>query len=370
MAIQTLAGLGVYLPERVDESSASINISTYTLDASGEKCVLVVQAPKTGNIEGIETYIAAVGNAPDNGIRFSIQAVDGAGDNDGTPIQSVTTAGGTPSAAGWLDPGDLSAVIAVTKGDLLAIVVDTPSFTAADSLSIGGSVTSTDYGFPYGISATSTRQNNVLPIFALRYDDGTYPALLPEAWAVRQVTSVAFDTADTPDEFGGSFEFPFPATLSGVAVQLRPTSGTAGNSYDIVVYDSDGTTVLHTQSVDSDVASTANQFRAQHILFSANVPLSENTKYRVVVKAASATIVVAVAYTVFNSLALMDTVTGGQDVYATQRTDAGAWTDFNNVTDGFRKARISLLLTGFSDGAGGSGGGIRLAGRGGLASGA
>ena len=46
----------------------------------------------------------------------------------------------------------------------------------------------------------------------------------------------------------------------------------------------------------------------------------------------------------------------------TQRTDAGAWTDYDNGTDGYRIARMFVLVNGFDDGTGSGGGGVPIIG--------
>jgi hypothetical protein len=349
---QSFVSGGTWIPVRGDEGYSSINGNTYVLDATGEIACLVFQAPKTGNLSRFETYVAVVTNAPDNAVRFSFQDVDtSTGLPDGTPDQSTTVAGGSV-LVGWLSPGDFGASRAVTRGNILAACVDTPNFTAADNFALGGRVQSTSSGFPYGVSATTTKQATTLPIFAVRYDDGTYAYLAPEMWAVQQVSSRAYQNDTTPDEFGLRFQVPFPTTLKAVAIHARMN---ANNTADLVVYD-DADMVLDTQTIDSDIGQSSAGLRYLVYTLTADVPIEEDREYRVVLKAGSATINTEIWYSVFASEALMQTSDAGHLFVATQRTNDGAWTDYDNSGDGFLKPSISLLFTAFDDGAGGGSG--------------
>jgi hypothetical protein len=354
MASQSITG-GTWVP-MLRRQDPTINASTFVMDASGEQCVLVFRAPRTGNLQGFGAYFGAVGNQPNNGLKFSFQSVSlTTGQASGTILGATagahaTTAANTPNAAGWVDPGNFSEVAAVTRGDLVAAVIAFSSFSASDSVTVGG-VSGGNFtrGFPYGIAVTTTKQTGVIPCIGIRYDDGTYEGVVHDGWAVTALNQTSINTGSTPDEMGLAFQVPFPCVLKSVLVTL---SVAAGADYDVVVYDSDGTTVLSTQSVDGDVtSSTGNQFH-EHDL-DADVSLSANTVYRVVIKPTTVTSLTFNDHS-FNSLALMDTAGGGQNFYLTARTNGGSWTDYNSGT--FRKPRISLLLNGFDDGTGGGGG--------------
>lgn len=354
MASQNISG-GLWVP-LLRRQDPTINASTYVMDASGEQCVLVFRAPRTGNLQGFGAYVAAVGNQPNNGLKFSFQSVSlTTGQASGTILGATaaahaTTAANTPNAAGWVDPGNFGEVVAVTRGDLIAAVIAFSSFTASDSVTVGG-VSGGNFtrGFPHGIAATSTKQTGVIPCFGIRYDDGTYESVVLDGWAVTALNQTSINTGSTPNEIGLAFQVPFPCTLKSVMVTL---SVAAGADYDIVVYDINGTTVLTTQSVDGDVTSgTGTQFH-EHDL-NADIAISANAVYRVVIKPTTATSLTFNDHS-FNSLALMETSGGGADFYLTARTDAGSWTNYNSGT--FRKPRISLQFNGFSDGVGGGGG--------------
>ena len=361
MALQAIQG-GLWIPSWKALGNATIDTTTFLIDATGELVALICRVPKTGNLTRFEAMIGAVANAPDNGLRFSFQGVSlTTGVPDGVIVESITTAGGSPSAAGWLNPGDFNVARAVTQGDLLALVIDIPTFVAADSVAIGGitQLTSSQV-FPYSVRTLTTKSGTVLPIMALHYDDGTYAYLTPDGWGQQLVAIVGgaggIDTGTTPDEAGLAITLPFPARLVGVQ---HATAVPAGGNYDLVIYDA-ASTPLVTLSVDGDVTGVATVGMHYHLL-PTPVTLANGVVYRVILKPTT-TNNLLLNTQAFNSLALMDTAEGGQSFYLTQRTDAGAWTDFNTGGAGFRKPRMWLLFDAFDDGVSAGGGGMCVAG--------
>jgi hypothetical protein len=196
-----------------------------------------------------------------------------------------------------------------------------------------------------------------MPIFALEYDDGTIEPFMPDVWPVKAIASVAFDSADTPDEFGLKYTPTEPQRIPVLCVSMRPTTGTAGNTYDVVGYDSADNVIAGPITVDCDVNAVANVDKLQIIRFDSDVLLDAGSTYRFVVKAGSPTILVRCWRMDFDSEALLLSIARTANVCATQRTDAGAWTDFDNVTDGFALPKVYLYVTALDDGAGGGGGG-------------
>jgi hypothetical protein len=358
MAIESLTTGGLWLPSRHDESMTSIGVgTTFQINASGELVAMVFRAPKTGNLSRFEAYIGAASNVPDNGLRFSFQDVDlSTGLPDAGVDQFAIIASGSV-AVGWANPGDFDAPRAVTRGDLVAAVIDISSFTAGDNVVIGNWILSTSVGFPYSVSVTTTKSQTNIPVFALRYDDGTYVPFYPgsEIWAVNDIQGQAFQSDTAIDEYGLKFQVPWPCSLQAVAVSMHTTS--SNNSFDIVLYDAAGS-VVDTIACDGDVSSSVSAFRYRQEWFTSDITLTPNVTYRLVVKAGSSTINCEVRYGVFPSTALKGSAGVPSTWELTQRADAGAWTD----TD-VRVPKIHLFLNGFDDGTGGgSGGGAHIFG--------
>lgn len=360
MALQALNG-GLWIPMQKALGASALATNVYVMDATGEYVAMVIRAPKGGNLQGFECMVGAVGNVLDNGTTFSFQDVDlTTGLPDLVRDQFVTTAASTPAAAGWYNPGNFNATRAVSRGDLVAMVIENPTFTAGDSLSISHLLAAVSglQGFPYGVNVTGTKQLQSVPVFALRYDDSTYGFLGSECWAISSIGTWTANTGTTPDEVGLAFTLPFPARLSSV---MFTGSVAASADWDIVLYDS-SSNVLATQSCDDDVTGSTGSIFHSHT-FDAAVELAGGSLYRVALKPTTANSI-TLPYGVFNSLPLMDTVEGGQAFYGTSRTDAGSWTNYNNGTDGYRRPRMYLRFDAFDDGQ--TGGGMTLLGTGGL----
>jgi hypothetical protein len=343
------------LPGGEEVYTTSLGVATYVMDASGEICAYIFEAPKTGNLTRFEANVAVLGNAFNNGLRFSFQDVSlTTGLPDGVVDQFATIASGS-QATGWADPGDFDAPRAVTKGDLLCAVVDNASFTAADSItmtnmsgSLGGTI---QRAFPYAISATNTKNSSAnLPIIALRYDDGSYVPIYGTApWV--SIGSTSYDTGTTPDEIALAYTPPVPFRAYGLRwIGAVPAAG----NYDAVLYDSGGG-VIASASFDGDVTGTTGN-RWNDCIFDATVDLAVGSEYFATIKPTT-TNNLTIFHGVLPGLAYFDALPGGQAAFMAQRTDAGAWTKYNNGTDGYRRAFITLRGTYLDNGASAGGGG-------------
>jgi hypothetical protein len=341
----------VWIPSFIGVEAFVLTGANYVIDASGEVVVVICRVPKTGTLDRFEAYIEQVSNAPDNGLRFSFQDVDlSNGQPDGVVDQSVTVASGSV-VTGWMNPGNFGATRAVTRGDYLALVIDIPTFTAGDNVRVG-QMTQSNCRIPYGIGATSTKLAGQLPIVALHYNDDSY-GFFPTLPAINAAATETYHSGTAGgDEYGLAFMLPVPCTLNEVIVRL---SVAAAADFDLVLYDASDS-VLATLSYDDDVNSGAGVGVHCLVLQSA-VNLSAATLYRLIIKPTT-TNSVGLNYAGFASSTLMrDTIDGGTDLYLTKRVDAGAWTNYNNGTDGYRRPFMSLGLSALDDGTGGGGGG-------------
>ena len=210
-------------------------------------------------------------------------------------------------------------------------------------MSFGSTNHAADIAVPFATSATNTKQASNGPICAVRYSDNTYENVSTDIWPYATVTDYDIDTGTTPDEVGSVFDLPFPYHLDRVGLFMINQTGAL---WDLVVYDA-ANNVLSTQSIDPDVVSSTSQVRWSEIPLATPVDI-DTELIRVVMKPTTTTNARLVYYT-FSSLAIMNVVPGGADAYATERTNAGSWTDHNSGT--FRRARVSIHMTEFDDGA-------------------
>lgn len=344
----------------------SFDTTTYTIDASTEVCVLVAQPPKTGNIDKFAAIIQAVGNAPDNGLRFSLQGVSATtGLQDGSILSSgnayATVASGSVTT-GWLDPGTFAASYAVTRGgDPIAFVMDFPTFVSGDSVTVRGiapALGNAITNLPYGISAVSTLQSIRVPMIFAHYDDGTWVSLNDHILPFTGLqTEIGFRNIDAQDEIGAGFILRQMGRLEEIKFWMAIQ--TSGANFDLVLYDSSNAVVTSKSFDGNRLSMSGSNFGHIDWVLPSAQELTPGSTYRVVLKPTTATDYVRIAY--FTPPTPAITLVPGQmaDLWLTARADAGAWTNYNNGTDGYRHPIVSFGFSGFNDSAGAGGGLLR-----------
>ncbi|MFQ5804771.1 MAG: hypothetical protein ACE5JQ_17920, partial [Candidatus Methylomirabilales bacterium] len=340
MAEQTFPG-GLWIPHPPIMQSAAPNLQNMLIDASTEKAAGVFRAPKTGTISKVGFLTGTVTTGATVDVR--LETVDLAnGDPSGTLLG--TNSNGSQVIADTDDntwfTTTLTTGVAVTKGDLLAVVI-------ANAGSGNMNIRNVRYDFTGGYSDLFTAawvKDNDSPGFGLEYSDGSY-AYSPHVWPVSGLTSnLNFNSSSTPDERGLIFQLPFPFRVTGCWLTVD-----LDNAADVVLYDSDGSTALETLSLDPDVRMDTAQ-RIFLLTFAGTQSLSANTNYRLVLKPTT-TSNIRVSFFSVDAAAVMDALEGGQNFQYTERTDAGAWTE--TATD---RPFVGLICDGFDDGVGGGGG--------------
>jgi hypothetical protein len=347
MALTSLGG-GVFMPK--PESIAAFN-SNLLLDASGEKIGCVFRAPKTGTLAKVRFLTGTVTTG--DTMKVSFQDVDmSTGNPDETADQYRTVSVANSDDSTWISTGlittdgtDSGGKRSVTRGDLLAIVIEFDSYVAGN-LNINNTTGILDYGnSTYTCLKTGgswVKTSNTFGCFELEYDDGSLPysdMLLPGFGAA---TTLASNTS--PDEAALYFRFPVGVTVGGAYLYLDVDA-----AMDVVLYDTDGSTALATVSLDSDVRSGTSA-NGTMVVFPSEIDLAANSWYFLAIKPTTTTAVGYRRMTVRAS-ASMDMFDLGQNAYLATRTDAGVWGATTTV-----RPRMSLLVTKIHDGAGGGGG--------------
>jgi hypothetical protein len=354
MTLQSFPGSGgCYIPKPEQLTTAAPGFGTTgTIDASAEKWAYVFQAPTAGVIDKVEFRLGAVTLGGSSVFRVSLQTVDTTtGNPDGSQDQYRDMTSLTANA--WNVPGlmtsdgtDTGTKRTVSRGEILAVVFEYQTFTAADSVVVSamstGNVTESMMNLPYcALFTASWSKVHMLPLFALKYNDGAYRfpvGTMPGS----ALNTTAFASNSTPDERGLLFQVPFPVQLEGIFLR-----GDIDNDADVVLYDS-GSSALATVSLDSSIRSSANGQWFNYI-FSSVVDLDADTDYRLALKPTTTSNATLYDWDAGVSLA---NFIGGSTWKYTTRTDAGAWTDTSD-----KRPWMGLILGGFDDGAGGGGGG-------------
>ncbi len=354
-ALQTIKG-GMWFPMPPLSSAIPPALASLAVSASGAKVGIVTRAPKSGTLDRVGFRTGAITTFPANGIRVSFQDMATDGNPDGTQDQYRDIAA-SPGANAWVTPGlmtsdgtDTGTKRSVTGGDRICIVIEQVNSADAWNMNISANVSHTRAepliynldSFPDLHGGVSwAKQGGSYPILVFEYSDGSYETVssgvtLPVlTWNTR-----TFNNGSTPDERALFFRFPVQVNVNGGWVAIDRDA-----AVDVVLYDSDGTSVLTTVSGDaSDRLGTA----ARIWVFSfPEQTLAANTDYRLSVKPTSASNVTIYDFDV-NSNALLDAVEGGKDWYTSTRTDAGSWTQTTT-----NRPLIGLRVSAIHDGAGG-----------------
>jgi len=355
MAQQPLLGY-TYFPILWPGINAGIANQTaiFVLDATGEKASTIFQIPADGNITklGFRTATVTTGDT----LKIGLYTVDASGDPTATAYKGMVA--GTQVVASADDNTYFNVTLgtqatSVVKGDIVALVIEYNSYVAGNMVITGLKSTGSELlGFPYGDLYTTlwTKQNT--PLFAtIEYTGGVYyPTLgiLPVASGGASSIVYNLDTA-TFDEYGIHINIPVPARVVGIWVVLAIA---AGADFEAILYE--GTTALKTVTYDGDMAVTtgARQF---FLFFPTTQDLIANTNYYIAIRPTTANNVTFYYFTA-PSVAAAAQFHGGAGAYRVKRLNQGAWTTSETTIIG----QMGIILDAFSDGVGGSGGGMPI----------
>ena len=319
--------------------------SAILLDAANESMAYIIRADQAKNISklGFRTLTVTTGATVD--VR----------------LETVSATDGNPTGTLWATNTNNSQVIAdtddntwftvtltangtVAVGDVYAVVIVNPAVSPGN-LNIAGracATTSTN-GVNYSTAFTGGawgKNGFSGQCVYVEYSDGTVAVagFMPSS----SVTVTSFNTGSAADEIGNIFQFPFPTQCVGATLMGSATAFV--QDFQVILYDSDGSTALATVTVDKDqVAGVSGSYYFRW----APVSLLANTNYRIVIKPTTGSSVDIVEWAV-NAALTLDSYDGGQNFYKTARADAGSWTQ---TTTG--RTSIAVLVQGY-DGGGGS----------------
>lgn len=332
---------GVISGIQIPHSSVMIDPSTsgftsILLNATGLKEAYIFQVPKTGNLwkVGFRTGTVSCVTCPIV-MQVSFQDVSTTtGDPDETVDQFRTFNVADTDDNIWVlsgiissDGSDGGSLRAVTKGDYVAVVFEDSAFAVSDVFRI--SVWNTNQRGGQGVvyrdnkNVTWTKAITALPNILLLYDDGL-AYYIPGVFPFSAFAAEAYNSGTSgSDERGNKFTLAAPVRVTGWYGSIQ-TSGTGAN-FSIVLYDSDGTTVLATAAYDANIFSEISNSSMTQGLFNTTVNLLANTVYYLTIKPTTTNSVSLSAATV-NTAAYLDQIPGGQTVHYAVKLDGGAFT--------------------------------------------
>lgn len=364
-----------YDPGIGNSASAPAFGTDAVIDASTEKVAITgcVWHPtvKTGtiNIRKVHFRCGAVSVNAASTIRVSLQNISGTAgppyQPDGTQDQTADIAGSAMVANGWNTTGNLSADRAVdlTSDSLadsnsrwLCVVVEYQSFTAADSVIVSTIVAGTEkIGVGGGVvlnTGSYALLANRMGIVALECDDGTFAFLKTVGpWSNFSNVSVANNGAIR--RAGLKFKVPTRRTLDSFGMMVRCPSGSGGR---FALFEASNSALeLRSIDIDRDAVTGSGAERFAEVTFTP-FTVEADVEYRFVFISTSTTASL-VHYGDVNAAGLMDGLILGQSAYWTQ-FDGTNWTDTTT-----RRPHFALGWGAYHA----EGGGIRVAGSGGLA---
>jgi hypothetical protein len=363
MALTTIPG-GMWIPRPINNVTAAPAYNGATIDASTEKVGYIFRVPKTGTLDQAEWRTTTVSLNAASAIRTSFQDVSATTFSADGVVDQFRNIAGSSVVVGWNVPGlmtsdgtDSGTKRSVTVGQLLAIVIDYATFTAADSLGISlfdnntttviselsDDVYTTQFVGAWAVVAPQ-------PVFALKYSDGTYEHV-PGAYIASALTTTTFNSTSGADELALAFQLPVEVAVGGAWIRMD-LDGDA----DIVLYE--GTTARETVSLDKDQRRGAAA-NSRYVRFSQNRTISAATDWFLAIKPGASN-VSAYDFTV-NDAAIMNAAEGGANFQFASRVDAGAWTKVAT-----RRLWAGLHVTQIHAAAVAGGGGAVFGGRGGV----
>jgi hypothetical protein len=329
-----------------------------TIDATGEKIAWCGRfwhpdGPGSYSIRRIHfRWGSVITKAGGSGLTLSLQGVDltaGAPLRpDGTPDQSVAIANAAiGTAATWFRSGTLDSDRTISYGDLLAAVLefDGSGRLGSDVIRTGGPTGTMNQNAVVVFTAAWVATNLIQPNVVFECDDGSFGCFQSSAsqFLCSALTAVNFGSSASPDERALAFIPPLTMTIDAISA-LFTTNALSTADFDVVIYD--GTTAIHTQSVDANtLAQTDN--RVFTIPLSSAVTLTQGTQYYLALKPTTtnaARIVYAVIYNGEMMRAHGWPATTGEAT----RTDAGSW----SAADTTRLPLVCLHVSDIDSGGG------------------
>lgn len=364
MTVQTVEGFGVLFPQMPYYTSSAWTFTSQLMDASTEKVAIIglvdTKDHAGKNIRKVGFRPGTVGLDAASAIKTSIQSVTAA---SGPPAQptgtilgatasgSVTEASSTFTTNTWHQTAALGEDVAVNPGDLIAVVIEYGTFTAADVLNITHvGAQSGEHRSQACLYTGTWAAAAVLPNVILEFSDGTF-GTLSGCFPVSAISTQSYaSNTGGADEYALEFSFPFPVQVDGAMVSF--SASTTGADAEIVLYD--GTTALETVTIDANTVFSTSGNRPTFVPFTQTRSLTASTTYRVALKPTT-TASVALQYFDVSAAGHLQAHSMGEDWIMGSRLDAGAWAAGTTT----RRPLIFPRVCGFDDGVGGGGGLIR-----------
>lgn len=351
MTMQSMPGTSIIIPQypRAMNTITTFNNANESnvMNAATHRNAFIFACPQAGDISALHVMFWTVTTGDD--IRYSLQALNtSTGDPDGTELAfRVQTVGGGDAgnriSTGILsdDGTDTGALVTVTKGQKIALVLEFDSWVAGNMKLATGLLDSGWIGYPAVKEGVSWSEASVVPTIALEYDsDGIVP--ISGCFPIDDFANLSIGLNTTPDEVGSKFSLPFPARAVGVVCP-----GFDAGDMTVQIENAGGTIISgpHEYHFEPNDTNTAGE---KTIYFDSILDLAKDTVYYFVITGTG--IVTGTVKSLVITSGMNAAYPGGDWVFV-ERTDGGAWTE-----DETSKLMFALICDGFDDAVGGGGG--------------
>jgi len=347
-------------------ADATPSFNNFTIDGTTDECAIVFQVEKAMTITQVGIRINTITGTPGE-LTLSLNSLTG---TDGTPSATIL-GGGSPASVAIASPAatftagqvywaTLAHSYSAVAGEMIAIKVDPTAGTWDVSNSIVVSVSlagfGTRVGTPYAVQAPSGTYARVsgYPVYGIRGTSDTQGNPIETLNA-----SAALDSGTTPDEFG--FAFTLPAGWSDTykirgLIMLCTRGSNANQTFDVVLYSSDGTTELQSVNYDSEyfgTTSTNNGYRTCEFFFDETTlsTLNFGTKYYIFIRPLTASGDIVLNDFSVRQASDMQAYPLGENCFLATKVDNGTPTETTT-----RRPYVGLILDDITEPAGGGGG--------------
>lgn len=309
---------------------------THTLDATTDRYAVVFRAEEDMTVTSVEFRQGTVTGNPD-ALRVGLQTVsatnglpDGNWYNGLSNYASLTiTSGGNNSFV----TATLPSPCTLSRGEVVALVLQPVSgggggagWDTGDFMTVSRTLANVAYGHrgPYPVD-NAAKSNNQNALYVLNTATRSYG--LP----VESITSRSNNSGSTPDEYGMYFRIPAGVCSTYKVHGVRIAGVASAGNWRVRLYDTDGTTVLQEVTVDKDQVSMGTAYSTLLYWDTATLAtLNSGSYYRIAFAPTTTTNTGAIyAWELDTADHRLCFVGDAADISATERTNAGAWTETN-----------------------------------------